>query len=58
MNRTMVIAIGILIAICTGIYFWAEWQKQEFDASLPQPPTGGHWHDGEWHAEPQEESLL
>ena len=42
MNRTMVIAIGILIAICTGIYFWAEWQKQEFDASLPQPPTGGH----------------
>ena len=67
MNRkTMVIAIGILIAFCGGIYFWAEWQKQEFDASLPKPPvpeqqvaddvpddtTGGHWHDGEWHAEP------
>ena len=67
MNRkTMVIAIGILIAFCAGIYFWAEWQKQEFDASLPEPPVpeqqvaddvtddaaGGHWHGDEWHAEP------
>ena len=40
MNRkTMVIAIAILIAFCTGIYFWAEWQKREFDASLPKPPA-------------------
>ena len=40
MNRkTMVIAIGILIAFCAGIYFWAEWQKQAFDASLPKPPA-------------------
>ena len=64
MNRkTMVIAIGILIAFCTGIYFWAEWQKKAFDASLPEPPApkvqaaeteteGGHWHGDEWHAEP------
>ena len=64
MNRTtLIITIGIIIAICTGIYFWSEWQKQEFDASLPKPPTdeqqqsaddtaGGHWHGDEWHAEP------
>ena len=39
MNRTLVIAIGILIAFCAGIYFWTEWQKQEFDASLPKPPA-------------------
>ncbi len=32
--KNPVIAIAILIAFCTGIYFWAEWQKQEFDASL------------------------
>ena len=64
MNRTtLIVAIGIIIAVCTGIYFWTEWQKQEFDASLPKPPTdeqqqsaddtaGGHWHGDEWHAEP------
>ena len=66
MNRTMVIAISILLAFCAGIYFWTEWQKKEFDASLPEPPapvqvqaaetndghTGGHWHGDEWHAEP------
>ena len=57
MNRTtLIIAIGIIIAVCTGIYFWTEWQKQEFDASLPKPPAedtaGGHWHGDEWHAEP------
>ena len=34
MNRkTMVIASSILIAFC-GIYFWAEWQKQAFDAEI------------------------
>ena len=63
--KTMVIAIGILIAFCAGIYFWAEWQKREFDASLSKPPSveqeahaeptagdeeaAGHWHNGEWH---------
>ncbi len=36
--KTMVIAIGILIAFCAGIFFYAEWQKKAFDASLPQPP--------------------
>ena len=60
MNRTLVIAISILLAFCAGIYFWTEWQKKEFDASLPKPPepttaqtvSGGHWHGDEWHAEP------
>ena len=70
MNRkTMVIAIGILIAFCAGIYFWAEWQKKAFDASIPKPPVqkqqvaddvtddtaGGHWHGDEWHAEPHKD---
>ena len=66
MNRkTMVIAIGILLGFCAGIHFYAEWQKREFDASLPKPPSveqeahaeptagdeeaAGHWHNGEWH---------
>ena len=57
MNRTtLIIAIGIIIAACTGIYFWTEWEKARFDASLPTPPAedtaGGHWHGDEWHAEP------
>ena len=57
MNRTtLIIAIGIIIAACTGIYFWTEWEKARFDASLPKPPAedtaGGHWHGDEWHAEP------
>ena len=63
MNRTLVIAISILLAFCASIYFWTEWQKKEFDASLPEPPAvkeqqvaddtaGGHWHGDEWHAEP------
>ena len=39
MNRTLVIAISILLAFCAGIYFWTEWQKKEFDASLPEPPA-------------------
>ena len=57
MNRTtLIIAIGIIIAVCTGIYFWTEWEKARFDASLPTPPAedtaGGHWHGDEWHAEP------
>ena len=58
MNRkTIVIAISILIAFCAGIYFWAEWQKQAFDASLPKPPaqnpaahgTKGHVHEHNVH---------
>ena len=57
MNRTtLIVAIGIIIAVCTGIYFWTEWEKARFDASMPKPPAedtaGGHWHGDEWHAEP------
>ena len=67
MNRKLIAAIGLMLAFCIGIFFYAEWQKQKFDASLPEPPTptevqavetteaghteAGHWHDGEWHAE-------
>ena len=59
-TKTMAIAIGILIALCAGIFFYAEWEKARFDASLPEPPvppkaqtaSGGHWHGDEWHAEP------
>ena len=66
MNRTLIAAIGLILAFCIGIFFYAEWQKREFDASLPEPPAptqvqaaeteteteGGHWHGDEWHAEP------
>ena len=68
MNRTLIAAIGLMLAFCAGIFFYAEWQKQKFDASLPEPPApiqvqaaetteaghteGGHWHGDEWHAEP------
>ena len=39
MNRTtLIITIGIIIAACTAIYFYAEWEKARFDASLPTPP--------------------
>ena len=66
--KTMVIAIGILLGFCAGIHFYVEWQKREFDASLPQPPapvqtraaetTGGHWHGDEWHAEPHNANFV
>ena len=56
--KTLISSICILLAICLAIYFYAEWQKQEFDATLPVPPeppaeeqTGGHWHGDEWHAD-------
>ena len=39
MNRkTFVIAIGILLAVCFGVYFYAQWDMKRFDASLPEPP--------------------
>ena len=59
--KTMAIAIGFIVALCAGIFFYAEWEKARFDASLPEPPApevkaaeteGGHWHGDEWHAEP------
>ena len=55
--KTLISGLCILLAICLAIYFYAKWQKQRFDASLPVPPApteeqvGGHWHDGEWHAD-------
>ena len=56
MNRKLIAAIVVIIAVCIGIYFWTEWEKARFDASLPKPPAedtaGGHWHGDEWHAEP------
>ena len=40
MNRkTMVIAIGFLLAFCLGIHFYAEWNMAQFEESLPQPPA-------------------
>ena len=66
MKRKFIAAIVVIIAVCIGIYFWTEWEKARFDASLPKPPAeeeqvaddvtedtaGGHWHGDEWHAEP------
>ncbi len=37
MNRTtLIITIGIIIAVCTGIYLYTEWEKARFDASLAE----------------------
>ena len=68
MNRTLIAAIGLMLAFCAGIFFYAEWQKRAFDASLPEPPapiqvraaetTGGHWHGDEWHAEPHNAGFV
>ena len=66
MKRKFIAAIVVIIAVCIGIYFWTEWEKARFDASLPEVPVpeqvreaevndghaGGHWHGDEWHAEP------
>ena len=55
--KTLISSICILLAICLAFYFYAEWQKQRFDAALPVPPpppaqeTGGHWHGDEWHTD-------
>ena len=63
MNRTLIAAIGLILAFCIGIFFYAEWQKQKFDASLPEPPAptevqaaeteteGGHTEAGHWHGD-------
>ena len=51
----------VIIAACVGIYFWAEWEKARFDASLPEPPPAAehsaedagrehvHSHEGHRH---------
>ncbi len=67
--RQMATGAILLVAFCTGLYFWGEWQKRKFDASLPKPPavqqqtraetdTAGHWHNGEWHADPHEVQVV
>ena len=38
MNRKLIAAIGLIIAACIGLYFYTEWEKARFDASLPTPP--------------------
>ena len=38
LNRTFIAAIVLILAFCIGVYFYAEWQKAAFDASLPEPP--------------------
>ena len=35
--KTLISSICILLAICLSLYFYAEWQKQRFDAALPMP---------------------
>ena len=59
--KTLISSICILLAICLAFYFYAEWEKTRFDASLPTPPAdeeqpGGHWHGDEWHADDAHEN--
>lgn len=59
MARQLVIASGLLIAFCAGIFFYAEWQTKRFDASLPKPPaqnpaandTKGYVHEHNVHGD-------
>ena len=52
MNRTLIAAIGFIVAFCIGIYFYAEWEKARFEASLPQPPAPrADPHEGHDHGE-------
>ena len=61
--KTLISSLCILLAVCFAIYFYVEWEKQRFDASLPVPPalpaeeqSGGHWHGDEWHADDAHEN--
>lgn len=38
LNRLLLGGIVLILALCIGFYFYAEWQKARFDASLPEPP--------------------
>ena len=38
LNHKLIAGIVLIIAACIGIYFWGEWEKARFDASLPTPP--------------------
>ena len=60
MNRTtLIIAIGIIIAVCTAIYFYAEWEKAQsrpfevFVTAEEMPRTS----TGEGPAEPKRRTL-
>ena len=39
MLKSLIVGAILFIAFCTGIFFYAEWQKKRFDASLPKPPA-------------------
>ena len=39
MNRKFIVAIVVLVAGVLGLYFYVEWEKARFDASLPTPPA-------------------
>ena len=59
--------LGILLAVCLGVYFYAQWDMKRFDASLPEPPpadtavetpmetagedTGDEPSAGHWHGD-------
>lgn len=58
LNRTLIAGIVLILAFCIGFYFYAEWQKAAFDASLPEPPPATesaapsehvHSHEGHQH---------
>lgn len=36
--KILISSICIFLASCLAFYFYAEWQKQRFDAALPVPP--------------------
>ncbi len=45
--KTIISSFCLLLALCLALYFYAEWQKAQFDAALPVPPAadeqpGGH----------------
>ena len=62
LNHKLIAGIVLIIAACIGIYFWGEWEKARFDASLPTPPPATeqpaeeaarehvHSHEGHRHA--------
>ena len=60
MSKYLVTSIVLLIAFCTGIFFYAEWQKKQFDEALPKPPAPAvhvpaeheHSNSGHDHEEP------
>ena len=58
MNKKLIAGIVLILAFCIGFYFYAEWQKAAFDASLPEPPPATelaapsehvHSHEGHQH---------